>query len=68
MEYPDNLLPVVHKIWGPLAERFEPNKDPLTVRYAFSLLCTLAHTSKDFIRQRSLKYVIYVSLFILVVS
>ncbi|XP_066906562.1 TELO2-interacting protein 1 homolog isoform X2 [Halyomorpha halys] len=54
----DELLPVVHKIWSPLVERFRSSNDPLLLQRAFSLLVSLAQYSKDFIRSRTLKDVL----------
>lgn len=52
----DQLLPMVHLIWQPLAERVKDN-DPIILRRCFSLLVTLSKLSKDFIYQRTTKYV-----------
>ncbi|CAH1404885.1 unnamed protein product [Nezara viridula] len=54
----DELLPVVHKIWSPLVERFKSSNHPLLLQRAFSLLISLAKYSKDFIRARTLKDVL----------
>lgn len=52
----NQLLPVVHKIWSPLVNRFKyDNKDSLILRRCFELLCIMAVTARDFITGRTLK-------------
>lgn len=51
----NELLPLVHKIWSPLVTRFDQNSNPLIINRSFTLLCSLARTSKQFIRSRTLK-------------
>lgn len=54
-KWENELLPLVHKIWSPLVTRFDQMAEPLIIRTSFTLLCTLAQTSKQFIRSRTLK-------------
>ncbi|XP_054267059.1 TELO2-interacting protein 1 homolog [Macrosteles quadrilineatus] len=54
----NQLLPLVHKIWSPLVNRFQAATRPLVIHRAFLLLCTLASNSRDFIRARTLKQVL----------
>lgn len=55
-ENENQLLPVVHKLWSPLVNRFKyDNKDFLVLRRCFELLCVMAVTARDFIRSRTLK-------------
>ncbi|KAF6204097.1 hypothetical protein GE061_002437 [Apolygus lucorum] len=56
-KWKEQLLPMVHKIWSPLVQRFSPQSNPLIVHRAFLVLRTLAMTSKDFIRNRTSKEV-----------
>ncbi|KAI5713207.1 hypothetical protein M8J75_014540 [Diaphorina citri] len=51
----DVLLPLVHKVWSPLVSRLQDTAQPLVLNHAFNLLLTLAITSKDFIRSRTIK-------------
>lgn len=53
-KWEDELLPVIHKLWHPLVERFR-EKNPLTINRAWQLLCTVARLSNDFVRGRTLK-------------
>lgn len=54
----DQLLPLVHKIWSPLVQRFTLGQDVVILRLSFELLCVLASTSKSFIRHRCLEQVL----------
>ncbi|KAL1465710.1 hypothetical protein WDU94_005256 [Cyamophila willieti] len=54
----DVLLPLVHKVWSPLVSRLQDTSHPLVLNHSFNLLLTLANTSKDFIRSRTIKEVI----------
>ncbi|GAB0097715.1 hypothetical protein DMENIID0001_133810 [Sergentomyia squamirostris] len=56
-QFEDKLLPVVHQIWFPLSEKFKCG-NPVILRQCFELLIIMGKTSKDFIRQRTLKDVI----------
>ncbi|XKL62854.1 hypothetical protein PGB90_002687 [Kerria lacca] len=50
-----HLLPLVHKIWLPLVNRFKyDNSDPLIMKRCFQLLCIIATVARDFIRTRTL--------------
>lgn len=55
-DFEDTLLPLVHKVWSPLSNRFSDDTDVLIINYSFQLFVTLARLSKDFIRSRSMKY------------
>uniref|UniRef100_A0A1B0CSV5 TTI1 C-terminal TPR domain-containing protein n=1 Tax=Lutzomyia longipalpis TaxID=7200 RepID=A0A1B0CSV5_LUTLO len=55
--YEDKLLPVVHLIWFPLAEKFK-SQNPIILRQCFNLLCLLAQSSQDFIHKRTISDVI----------
>ncbi|KAL0881922.1 hypothetical protein ABMA27_001681 [Loxostege sticticalis] len=55
--YEDELLPLVHVIWGPLVVRFE-TQEPVVLRRALALLVTMAKLSKDFILSRCVKEVL----------
>uniref|UniRef100_T1HJ62 Uncharacterized protein n=1 Tax=Rhodnius prolixus TaxID=13249 RepID=T1HJ62_RHOPR len=50
----DELLPIVHKIWSPLAQRFRYCDNHLIAQRAFSLLKTMGNLAKEFIRVRTL--------------
>ncbi|XP_028849984.1 TELO2-interacting protein 1 homolog isoform X2 [Denticeps clupeoides] len=52
----DELLPLVHRCWPPLLQRLT-NDHPLAVRRAFTVLCTMGETCKDFLRKRVSKEV-----------
>jgi TELO2-interacting protein 1 len=54
----DQLLPLVHKIWSPLVQRFSLDQNVVVLRLSFELLCVLASTSKSFIRHRCLEQVL----------
>lgn len=55
-EKENQLLPVVHKMWAPLVNRFKYDQDdPLIMRRSFELLCVMAVTARDFIKNRALK-------------
>ncbi|XP_008201481.1 TELO2-interacting protein 1 homolog [Tribolium castaneum] len=54
----DELLPIVHQIWGPLVDRFKDFNEPLIINYSFQLLVVLAKLSKEFIRSRTAKEVL----------
>ncbi|CAB3376131.1 Hypothetical predicted protein [Cloeon dipterum] len=56
--YEDQLLPLVHKLWSPLLQRFSPNQDVVVLRLSFELLCIVASCSKNFIRHRCLEQVL----------
>ncbi|RVE41981.1 hypothetical protein evm_013371 [Chilo suppressalis] len=56
MNYQDELLPLVHRIWAPLAVRFT-TYEPVIWRRALDLLVTMATLSKDFIHHRCVKEV-----------
>ncbi|NXH15189.1 TTI1 protein, partial [Bucco capensis] len=47
----DQLLPLAHRVWPALVARLTRD-DPLVVLRAFQLLCTLARSCGDFLRQR----------------
>uniref|UniRef100_A0A8D9F7R6 TELO2-interacting protein 1 homolog n=1 Tax=Cacopsylla melanoneura TaxID=428564 RepID=A0A8D9F7R6_9HEMI len=51
----DVLLPLVHKVWSALVSRLQDTAHPLVLNHSFNLLLTLAITSKDFIRSRTIK-------------
>lgn len=53
-KFEDELLPVIHKLWHPLVERFT-EQNPLVINRAWQLLCTVARLSNDFVRGRTLK-------------
>ncbi|KAK6629963.1 hypothetical protein RUM43_003784 [Polyplax serrata] len=57
-EWENQLLPLVHKIWSPLVTLFYQMSDPLMMKCSFDLLCTLARTSRHFVRSRTLKGVL----------
>lgn len=54
----NQLLPMVHKIWSPLLQRFSPSQDVVVLRHSFDLLCTMAHAAKSFLRKRTLNKVL----------
>ncbi|XP_067856725.1 TELO2-interacting protein 1 homolog [Heptranchias perlo] len=47
----NELLPMVHRVWGPLVQRLT-NDDPLVVLRAFKVLCKLGDTCGEFLRSR----------------
>ncbi|XP_062361142.1 TELO2-interacting protein 1 homolog isoform X3 [Cinclus cinclus] len=47
----NHLLPMAHRVWPALVMRLISD-DPLAVLRAFKVLCTLAQTCGDFLRQR----------------
>ncbi|XP_032931178.1 TELO2-interacting protein 1 homolog isoform X1 [Catharus ustulatus] len=47
----NHLLPMAHRVWPALVTRLISD-DPLAVLRAFKVLCTLAQTCGDFLRQR----------------
>ncbi|XP_069740729.1 TELO2-interacting protein 1 homolog [Narcine bancroftii] len=47
----NELLPMVHRAWSPIVQRLI-NDDSLVVLRAFKVLCTLADTCGDFLRNR----------------
>ncbi|NXY49967.1 TTI1 protein, partial [Ceuthmochares aereus] len=53
----NHLLPMAHRVWPPLVTRLISD-DPLAVLRAFKVLCTLAQTCGDFLRQRFSKDVL----------
>ncbi|KAJ8719186.1 hypothetical protein PYW07_016742 [Mythimna separata] len=55
-QYDDELLPLVHKCWGPLVTRFQ--QEPAVMKRAFDLLVTMAELARDFIRSRAVKDVL----------
>ncbi|XP_044259185.1 TELO2-interacting protein 1 homolog [Tribolium madens] len=57
-DWEDELLPIVHQIWGPLVDRFKDFNEPLIINYSFQLLVVLAKLSKEFIRSRTAKEVL----------
>ena len=59
----NQLLPIVHLLWHPLVNRFH-DENVLVINRAWQLLNVIARVSKDFIRQRTLKYVFYILYFI----
>lgn len=52
----DELLPVVHLLWTPLVARFQKDNWHLCAK-AFEVVSSLAETSRDFIRERTLREV-----------
>ncbi|XP_065213108.1 TELO2-interacting protein 1 homolog [Planococcus citri] len=55
----NQLLPLVHKIWSPLMNRFKyDNEDSLVLRRCFELICIMAVTARDFIRTRTLNEIL----------
>ncbi|XP_061705667.1 TELO2-interacting protein 1 homolog [Cydia pomonella] len=50
--YPDELLPLAHACWAPLAARCAAD-DAVVLRRALELLVTMAALAKDFLRQRA---------------
>uniref|UniRef100_A0A224Y855 TTI1 C-terminal TPR domain-containing protein n=1 Tax=Rhipicephalus zambeziensis TaxID=60191 RepID=A0A224Y855_9ACAR len=54
--YQDELLPVVHLLWQPLVARFQKDDWHLCAK-AFEVVSSLAETSRDFIRERTLREV-----------
>lgn len=57
-QHEDQLLPMVHRIWSPLLQRFSQNQDIVVLRQSFELLCTMAHSAKNFLRNRALDKVL----------
>lgn len=57
-KWTDELLPIVHKIWSPLVQRFKHCDNHLIMQRAFSLLKTLSRLSREFIRARTLRDVL----------
>ncbi|NXD29663.1 TTI1 protein, partial [Spelaeornis formosus] len=53
----NHLLPMAHRVWPALVTRLVSD-DPLAVLRAFKVLCTLAQTCGDFLRQRFSKDVL----------
>ncbi|NXM69679.1 TTI1 protein, partial [Serilophus lunatus] len=53
----NHLLPMAHRVWPALVTRLISD-DPLAVLRAFKVLCTLARTCGDFLRQRFSKDVL----------
>ncbi|NXC00885.1 TTI1 protein, partial [Orthonyx spaldingii] len=53
----NHLLPMAHRVWPALVTRLISD-DPLAVLRAFKVLCTLAQTCGDFLRQRFSKDVL----------
>ncbi|NWS89514.1 TTI1 protein, partial [Toxostoma redivivum] len=53
----NHLLPMAHRVWPVLVTRLISD-DPLAVLRAFKVLCTLAQTCGDFLRQRFSKDVL----------
>jgi hypothetical protein len=54
----DQLLPMVHRIWSPLLQRFSPTQDIVVLRHSFELLCTMAQAAKGFLKKRTLDKVL----------
>lgn len=54
-DWEDELLPIVHKIWSPLVDRFMEHNEPLIINLSFQLLVTMGRLSRDFIRSRTTK-------------
>lgn len=54
-DWEDELLPIVHLIWGPLVNRFRESEKLVIVNISFQLLTALARMSQDFIRSRTEK-------------
>ncbi|XP_063392100.1 TELO2-interacting protein 1 homolog isoform X2 [Cydia fagiglandana] len=52
VQYPDELLPLAHVCWAPLAARCAAD-DAVVLRRALELLVTMAALAKDFLRQRA---------------
>lgn len=50
--YENELLPIVHLVWQPFAERVH-DKDPIILRKCFTVLHILAKHAKDFIYKRT---------------
>lgn len=53
-KYEDELLPLVHKVWTPLVEKFR-QRNALVLNRCFALFGVLANCAKDFITKRSLE-------------
>lgn len=53
----DHLLPMAHKLWSPLVERFK-DKDVIVMKRSFHCLQIMSRTCRDFIRVRTIKEVI----------
>ena len=56
-DWEDELLPIIHKIWSPLCNRFAESEVPFITNHSFHLLMTMAKLSNDFIRSRTIEYV-----------
>jgi len=54
VEWENELLPIVHKIWHPLTDRFK-DENVLVINRAWQLLYVLADISNDFIKSRTLR-------------
>ena len=52
----DHLLPMAHKLWSPLVDRFA-DKDIIVMKRSFHCLQVMSKTCGDFIRQRTIKEV-----------
>ncbi|CAG2180431.1 unnamed protein product [Oppiella nova] len=55
--FEDHLLPMAHKLWSPLVERFT-DKDVIVTKRSFACLQVMSEICGDFIRVRTLKEVI----------
>lgn len=53
----DELLPVVHQIWTPLAKRFS-DENAIILRNCFKMLLILSEAAKDFIHRRTVEEVV----------
>ncbi|XP_054166675.1 TELO2-interacting protein 1 homolog [Oppia nitens] len=54
--FEDHLLPMSHKLWAPLVQRFT-EKDIIVVKRSFTCLQIMSQTCGDFIRVRTIKEV-----------
>ncbi|XP_019889129.1 TELO2-interacting protein 1 homolog isoform X2 [Ooceraea biroi] len=57
IKWENELLPIVHKVWHPLMDRFE-DENVLVINRAWQLLHVLADISNDFIKSRTLRQVL----------
>lgn len=49
--FPDELLPLVHKVWPPFVQRFS-DVEQVVIMKAFDTLRLLAGAAEDFLRRR----------------
>lgn len=54
--YENELLPMVHALWPPFAERIR-DQDAVILRKCFGVLVVLGDLAKDFLYQRTSKYI-----------